>query len=114
MRQQFIMRYPDVRWLADDKCLWSGHCRQAEVIDFLTFEKFAKSITIKTLCRATINKKDEVKISFEAKTNSGKAVSLPLGTWKQFDQDNTKEDIYKVFELEVKILIDIFYREKYP
>ena len=110
MRQQFTMRYPDVRWSTDEKCQWSGHSRQAQVTDSLIFEKFSRSMIIETRCRATMNKNEEVEIIFMAKINSTEKVTLPLGTWKQFGQENVKEEIYKVFELELKILIEILYK----
>lgn len=106
------MRYPDVRWLADDKCQWSGHNQQAQVIDSLTFDHFSRSIIIETLCQATLNNNQELEIILMAKIDSTKKVTLPLGTWKQFDQENIREEIYKIFELELKILIQILYNKR--
>ncbi len=39
-------------------------------------------------------------------------VTLPLSIWKQHEQEDVQEEIRKIFELELKILIDIFYKKR--
>ena len=113
MKRQLTIRYPSVQWSTDEKCQWNGHCQYVQVIDPLTFHRAGRTIVIDTLCSATITKNGELEILFKARINPrGTEFIVPLGKWKQFDQDNVKEDISKIFELQVKILIEILYKRK--
>jgi hypothetical protein len=111
MKRQFSIRYPDIHWSTDDKCQWFGHNRHVQNKDYLTFQKQQRSIEIETFCLVEINQNQEFIMKIIATINKNNKVTLPLGVWKQYDQENTREEIFKIFELELKILIDIFYRK---
>jgi hypothetical protein len=64
------------------------------------------------ICCAEINKNQELSITITAKGNGTTSNVLPLGVWKRYEQENDKEEILKTFELELKTLIDILYRNK--
>jgi len=113
MKRQFSIRYPDMHWSTDNQSRWSQNDQQVRNRDFVTFEKLQRSIVIETLCCAEINKNQELVMIIKARDNQKNEVTLPLGIWKQYEQEDIKEEILKIFELELKILIDIFYKEKF-
>lgn len=111
MKTQFSIRYPDISWSTDNKSQWTGQGKYVQNTDFLTFKKQQRSIIIETCCRVWINKNQELVISFMAKINEGNKVTLPLGIWQKYEGEDVLEEIRKVFELELKVLIDILYRK---
>ena len=113
LKRQFSTRYPSVQWSTDEKCQWSGHSQYVQVEDPLTFHRTERTVLIDTLCCATIKKNGEVEMIFKAKINPRRTEFIvSLGIWKQFDRDDVKENIYQVFELQVKILIEILYKRR--
>jgi hypothetical protein len=112
MKRQFSIRYPDISWSTDNKIQWSGDNQQVQNTDVLTFQKQQRSIVIETCCHAWINKNQELMIKITARVNQINKVTLPLGIWKQYEQEDVQEEIRKIFELELKILIDIFYKKR--
>lgn len=112
MKRQFQIHYPSIHWSTNDKSQWSGHSRQVKNIDILKFQKQQKSIIIEMICCVEINKNQELSITITAKGNGTARNLLPLGIWKQYEQEDDTEKILKTFELELKILIDILYRDK--
>jgi serine/threonine protein kinase len=113
MKRQFSIRYPDMHWSTDNQSRWSQNDQQVRNRDFVIFEKQQRSIVIETLCCAEINKNQELVMEIKARNNQRNEVTLSLGVWKQYEQEDIKEEIFKIFELELKILIDIFYKEKF-
>jgi hypothetical protein len=111
MKTQFSIRYPGISWSIDNKSQWSGNNQKVQNTDVLTFQKQQRSIVIETCCRAWINKNQELTIEMMARANQINKVTLPLGIWKQYEQEDVQEEIRKIFELELKILIDIFYKK---
>lgn len=111
LKQQFTARYPIVQWSTDEKCQWKGHSYHVQVGDSLTFHQNGRYILIETCCSATIRKNGEVEMIFKAKSDpTGTKLIVSLGIWKDFDQDNTKKNIYQIFELQMKIFIEILYQ----
>jgi len=111
MKRQFSLRYPDIHWSTDEKIQWWGRNQQVENTDVLTFEKQYRPIVVDIHCRARINNNQELMITVMAKMNENNIITLPIGIWKEYEEENTKEEILKIFELELKILIDILYKK---
>ncbi len=109
IKRQFEIRYhPNVHWLTNEKSRWSGCSQQIKNSDILTFKKQQLSIEIEIIWYAEINKNQELRMNIIAKIDDKTNFQLPLGVWKQYEQ----EKILKDFESELKILIEILYKNK--
>jgi hypothetical protein len=107
IKNQFQIRYPCVSWSTNEESEWSGKGRQIEHHDTLTFQKQYVIIWC-----AKIDNNQELVMNITVKINNTTAIQLPLGVWKQYEQEKIKEEILKTFELELKNLIDMLYINK--
>ena len=112
MKRQFQMRYSNVHWSTGVENEWRGHSQQVKNRDILTFQKQNRSIMINMICCAEIDEKQELVLTIMAKVNGMTNIQLPHGAWKEYERENVKEDILKTFELQLKTLIDILYKNK--
>jgi len=112
IKKQFQIRYPSILWSTNEKSRWSGDSRQIENHDFLTFKKQKVIIPIEIIWHAQMDDKQDLTMTIIAKINNKINVELPLGIWKQYEEEKNKEEIFKAFELKLKILIDILYAKE--
>lgn len=108
IKSQFELRYPIVHWLTNEKSQWFGNSQKIENHDFLTFTKQQRVISLEIFWHAEIINKQEIVMTIKAKINHTTVVELPLGLCKQYDPEN----IRRLFELQLKNLIDLLYKYK--